>query len=150
MVNRVISIIILFRILIYNIEIECNNFYINIIISVSILFKLGIWPFTSWVYEISNIICYNPFILFITLQKIPILILILSFFRDVIFLFSFLNLFFGSILLIYRSNFKNLLIRSSVYNYFWMLIFIILNYFLFFFFFFLIVWCFWLLYLLIF
>lgn len=100
----------------------------DILLGISIAFKLRIYPFRFWFYEISKIIDSYSFVILITIQKIPLFLirtLISSLFLNFLII---INLIVGSVFLIFRKNLKDLFIRSSIYNVFWFVLFIKFDY----------------------
>lgn len=91
----------------------------DLIFLVSILIKLGIFPFFYWIYKVSNFFNFYTLVLVLTIQKIPFFSFFFSSINSnliYILLFSFIT---GSILVFYSSNFIFLMVSSSIRARFW-------------------------------
>lgn len=91
----------------------------DLIFLVSILIKLGIFPFFYWIYKVSNFFNFYSLVLVLTIQKIPFFSFFFSSINSnliYILLFSFIT---GSILVFYSSNFIFLMVSSSIRARFW-------------------------------
>lgn len=91
----------------------------DLIFILSILIKLGIFPFFYWVFKISNFLNYFSLSLLLTFQKIPFFCILFSSFNSYIFFILFFSFFSGSILVVYRKRFIPLLVASSIRRRFW-------------------------------
>lgn len=100
-------------------------FHRSSVLTILILMKIGIYPFSFWVYKISRKMNRYSFIILMTFQKIPIFPLIEVISREIILYILILNIFIGSIFIMVRNNLIYLIIRSSIYRFLWIYIFFI-------------------------
>lgn len=118
-------------------------FQVREILIISVFFKLGLFPFQIWFF---NLISYLPglsLFLILSFQKLPLFLFLCNNFRTLVLLLFLLNLVIGSIFLFFSKNFVTILGSSSIYSTFWIFTlyfwnfllfsFFILRYFFFFF-----------------
>ena len=101
----------------------------------SIFLKIGLFPFFFWVYNFGSYSSNLRIYFILTLQKLPIfLILFRNFSRFTLYgiLFSFV---FGSIIIFFRTSYVNVFISSSISSSLWVFLIFLDNLFLFFIFF---------------
>lgn len=118
-----ITIIYIFR------SIEYKNFgktEISATMMLILYFKIGIFPFSFWIYKIANIE-QSRFYILLVLQKLPFfsLIDIIPILPNIIILL--LNLTIGTLYLNIRASKTYILISSSIYNIFWIFVILINN-----------------------
>nr|YP_010329453.1 NADH dehydrogenase subunit 2 [Haemaphysalis mageshimaensis]UNO53988.1 NADH dehydrogenase subunit 2 [Haemaphysalis mageshimaensis] len=92
------------------------------LINVSLMIKLAMIPFHSWLISISETLDYNSFSIILTIQKL-IPLFILSFMKSgITFIISILSLIMSSIMIFNLKLFKKILIFSSISHLSWMII----------------------------
>lgn len=106
----------------------------DLIFILSMMIKLGVFPFFYWVFKVSRFVNVLIFVLILRIQKIPFYLVIFSSFNEKILFFLLGSFISGSLIIFYSSRIFNLLVCSSVSYRFW--IFYLYNYRLFFFLFF--------------
>lgn len=97
----------------------------DILILSLISIKMGIVPFQFWSYKISNYLSsFNIFII-LNLQKIPLIIFLVNYNLNIILPILLVNIVVGALFLSSRNNFLDVIVRSRICFFNW-LIFIIL------------------------
>nr|YP_010586095.1 NADH dehydrogenase subunit 2 [Cheumatopsyche charites]UZZ43831.1 NADH dehydrogenase subunit 2 [Cheumatopsyche charites] len=96
-----------------------NSLYL--IISISLLFKLGSAPFHFWMISLIESFNWINMMIFFSLQKIPPIILI-SYYLNIKFLFLIIliNSIFGSISGLNQLSIRKIMTYSSIFNFSWM------------------------------
>uniref|UniRef100_A0A1I7WD97 NADH dehydrogenase subunit 2 n=1 Tax=Heterorhabditis bacteriophora TaxID=37862 RepID=A0A1I7WD97_HETBA len=84
--------------------------YIQFII---LIMKIGVAPFHFWVFSVTNSIFNYGLVWFLTIQKLPLMVVLLQLFAsDIVYLFLF-GLFICYLQMFMLKGYKNLLIVSS-------------------------------------
>lgn len=100
------------------------TFHGNFFMCFFIILKLGLWPLHKWFFYIGYSIEGLILSIYLTFQKIPIIL----FFRiteyKFLLYFFIINMVIGSVFIIWSKNLKNLLLRSSIYISFWTIVLI--------------------------
>lgn len=95
----------------------------RVIMIISIIIKLGIWPFHNWFIKLLNFTPLLSIIAIITIQKIPLTMLIIEIERKTLLLILYLNIIIGLKIINERKrNLANLLGGSSIYITLWIFI----------------------------
>nr|YP_009500714.1 NADH dehydrogenase subunit 2 [Homotoma ficus]AWU48935.1 NADH dehydrogenase subunit 2 [Homotoma ficus] len=89
---------------------------------IALMLKSGIAPLHSWMPEIIKNINPFSFFLFLTLQKIPLLMILFSFWSKMTIWISVINIVIGSLTGIIQSSMIKMLISSSISNTGWMML----------------------------
>lgn len=91
----------------------------RILLSLSLITKIGIFPIQIWVFKIAPLL--TPFILSILLsfQKIPLIILIVATNMETSLIIMISRVIIGRLMLIFRKSLIELSISSSIYFTFW-------------------------------
>lgn len=104
----------------------CFNFdsfsqeFISLIFLVSVCLKIGVFPCHFWVFKLSFYIRNLSFFLLLTFQKLPLMVLIFNWtFSPMIFLVLLFNLLVGSLFIFQSNSTVEILLSSSLYNFFW-------------------------------
>lgn len=103
----------------------------DLIFLLAILIKLAIFPFFYWIFKISNFLNIYSLTALLSLQKLPFFLVFFSSQRRyfiILILMSFLR---GSFLILFRNNFINILICSSITYRFWTFYLYTFNFYLF-------------------
>lgn len=109
---------------------------VEILLLISISIKIGLFPFHSWVFYLSDYMPWFRFTFLLTLQKLPSFILFFNINLANCFIFLTLNIMAGRFLLLFSNSIKELIISSSIFNQLWMHVIFILTPICFFIFFF--------------
>lgn len=96
-----------------------ESFIFQIYMIIGLLIKIGIFPFHRWVYNLCASIPITLVALLLTIQKIPVLLLLTYIKLEVSYSIITLRSIFGSLFLIYRENIRELIVSSSLYFTFW-------------------------------
>lgn len=106
-------------------------FFGDIFFIFSLILKIGLFPFFFWVYKLGS--CSKPLLTFfiLTLQKIPIFIIIFSNFSMNLFYFFLFSFILGSLLIFFRKDYISMFISSSISSTFWVFLIFLDNLFLF-------------------
>lgn len=96
-----------------------ESFIFQIYMIIGLLIKIGIFPFHRWVYNLCASIPIILVALLLTIQKIPVLLLLTYIKLEVSYSIITLRSIFGSLFLIYRENIRELIVSSSLYFTFW-------------------------------
>lgn len=116
-----------------------NSFsYINFFLVLFVLlFKLSLFPMENWIIFISKYLRMSRVFLLLSFQKLPLITFITNIFREISFLLICFSSLFRCFSIIFCRNLLDLLLYSSIYGNFWLIIFYIYDVFYFLFFFFL-------------
>lgn len=96
-----------------------ESFIFQIYMIIGLLIKIGIFPFHRWVYNLCASIPIILVALLLTIQKIPVLLLLTYIKLEASYSIITLRSIFGSLFLIYRENIRELIVSSSLYFTFW-------------------------------
>lgn len=88
----------------------------------AILIKIGLFPFHTWIFKIRENIKELDFVLLLTLQKIPILILLRNLKRMTSFVIILTRIAIGSCIIWKRKSIKEILVSSSIYSTIWIIL----------------------------
>nr|YP_010554769.1 NADH dehydrogenase subunit 2 [Potamyia chinensis]UYO79415.1 NADH dehydrogenase subunit 2 [Potamyia chinensis] len=138
MIQSISSINLMFFIFLLNLNYSWNIFFnlnnvSEILILISLLFKVGSAPFHFWMINLVDAMKWKTLFIFFTIQKIPLLILITYYMNNkLMLLMIILNCFFGSIGGLNVTNTRKIITYSSIYNFSWMLSSLMINEILFF------------------
>nr|YP_010329440.1 NADH dehydrogenase subunit 2 [Haemaphysalis cornigera]YP_011004250.1 NADH dehydrogenase subunit 2 [Haemaphysalis taiwana]UNO53897.1 NADH dehydrogenase subunit 2 [Haemaphysalis cornigera]UNO53910.1 NADH dehydrogenase subunit 2 [Haemaphysalis cornigera]WPS93612.1 NADH dehydrogenase subunit 2 [Haemaphysalis taiwana] len=100
-----------------------NQLIINeMLINISLMIKLAMIPFHSWLILISETLDYNSFIIIITIQKVIPLFILDKMKSGITFLISIMSIICSSIMIYNLKLFKKILIFSSISHLSWMII----------------------------
>lgn len=112
--------------LVFNIGLYC--------IITSIFFKLGLFPFHTWIADIYQGATLNTLVFFATIPKISYIILFLKLFSEFnsiidnyCFLIALISIFYGAIIALYQINFRRLLAYGSMSHVGLIILSVILN-----------------------
>nr|YP_009550279.1 NADH dehydrogenase subunit 2 [Heterorhabditis indica]YP_817453.1 NADH dehydrogenase subunit 2 [Heterorhabditis bacteriophora]ABJ80697.1 NADH dehydrogenase subunit 2 [Heterorhabditis bacteriophora]AZU95938.1 NADH dehydrogenase subunit 2 [Heterorhabditis bacteriophora]QAA11083.1 NADH dehydrogenase subunit 2 [Heterorhabditis indica]QAA11095.1 NADH dehydrogenase subunit 2 [Heterorhabditis bacteriophora] len=93
--------------------------YIQFII---LMMKIGVAPFHFWVFSVTNSIFNYGLVWFLTMQKLPLMVVLLQLFAsDMVYLFLF-GLFICYLQMFMLKGYKNLLIVSSTESFNWLML----------------------------
>lgn len=92
-----------------------ESFIFQIYMIIGLLIKIGIFPFHRWVYNLCASIPITLVALLLTIQKIPVLLLLTYIKLEASYSIITLRSIFGSLFLIYRENIRELIVSSSLY-----------------------------------
>lgn len=92
-----------------------ESFIFQIYMIIGLLIKIGIFPFHRWVYNLCASIPIILVALLLTIQKIPVLLLLTYIKLEASYSIITLRSIFGSLFLIYRENIRELIVSSSLY-----------------------------------
>lgn len=96
-----------------------ESFIFQIYMIIGLLIKIGIFPFHRWVYNLCASIPIILVALLLTIQKIPVLLLLTYIKLEASYSIITLRSIFGSLFLIYRENIREVIVSSSLYFTFW-------------------------------
>lgn len=96
-----------------------ESFIFQIYMIIGLLIKIGIFPFHRWVYNLCASLPIILVALLLTIQKIPVLLLLTYIKLEASYSIITLRSIFGSLFLIYRENIRELIVSSSLYFTFW-------------------------------
>uniref|UniRef100_UPI0030FF392B NADH dehydrogenase subunit 2 n=1 Tax=Haemaphysalis novaeguineae TaxID=3132036 RepID=UPI0030FF392B len=100
-----------------------NSFLINeTLINISLMIKLAVIPFHSWLILISETLDYNSFIIILTIQKVIPLFILDKMKSGITLLMSILSIVWSSIMIFNLKLLKKILIFSSISHLSWMII----------------------------
>nr|YP_009560370.1 NADH dehydrogenase subunit 2 [Haemaphysalis bancrofti]QAB05937.1 NADH dehydrogenase subunit 2 [Haemaphysalis bancrofti] len=100
-----------------------NSFMINeTLINISLMIKLAMIPFHSWLILISETLDYNSFMIIITIQKVIPLFILDKMKSGITLLMSILSIICSSIMIFNLKLLKKILIFSSISHLSWMII----------------------------
>lgn len=112
-IQRIASTMLLFGVVIMLVGANINN---EIIITISILIKLGSSPFHNWVLLTIEIIDYFEIFIILTILKLPPLSILYQISSNKINLPIYIGIVIGSILALNQSSIRKLIGYSSIYN----------------------------------
>lgn len=92
----------------------------DVLIVISISLKISIFPFQFWRIKFRNVLNWETFWLFITLQKIPVLFFLFQVTNNIINFRLWLCLISGTIIILFSQTLNDLIISSSLYSIFWL------------------------------
>lgn len=92
---------------------------LNFVGILCLILKIGIFPFHGWVVNISYWLTPFIMVLLLTMQKVPLFIIIFFCNQEEMLIVLFLRLAFGSITIYKCENYLDLLIFSSLYSTLW-------------------------------
>nr|NP_945214.1 NADH dehydrogenase subunit 2 [Haemaphysalis flava]UNO53819.1 NADH dehydrogenase subunit 2 [Haemaphysalis flava]UXX50237.1 NADH dehydrogenase subunit 2 [Haemaphysalis flava]BAD03983.1 NADH dehydrogenase 2 [Haemaphysalis flava] len=98
------------------------SYFMEILINISVLIKLGMIPFHFWLISISEVLDYNSFLLILTIQKIIPLFILFKMKTEISLFISILSLMMSSIMIFNLKMLKKILIFSSISHLSWMII----------------------------
>nr|WCD42281.1 NADH dehydrogenase subunit 2 [Haemaphysalis doenitzi] len=100
-----------------------NSFFMNeTLINISLMIKLAMIPFHSWLILISETLDYNSFMIILTIQKVIPLFILDKMKSMITFFMSILSITCSSIMIFNLKLFKKVLIFSSISHMSWMII----------------------------
>lgn len=101
-----------------NLELETLN---NIIVALALSLKIGLFPFHYWFFKLVKSTGSSGFFLLISMQKIPLLLLLFHLNEGCLFIFLFINILRGCIILFNSVRVEDMLISSSIYIVVWII-----------------------------
>lgn len=107
----------------------------KVLFVISLLIKMGLWPFHSWFYTFTLNSCYYIFFVMLTVQKVPIFFIFTLRDREVLIVLTIINIIVGLIYLFSSRNLIFGLISSSIYSVFWIFLLLYNSQILYFYFF---------------
>lgn len=99
-----------------------DEVYCFIIATVCICLKIGIFPFYFWRFYLRDFLDEITFYLFLTFQKIPLIMYLLYNQTEFVVMFIIPNLLLGVYLLLISFKINYLILRSSIYRISWIFI----------------------------
>nr|UXX50289.1 NADH dehydrogenase subunit 2 [Haemaphysalis yeni] len=100
-----------------------NYYLINeMLIVISLMIKLAMIPFHSWLILISETLEYNSFMIILSIQKMIPLIIINNMMNKIVYMISIISLIMSSIMIFNLKLFKKILVFSSISHLSWMII----------------------------
>lgn len=91
----------------------------DILLSISLIIKIGLFPLHGWVFKISEKIPRFPLLILITLQKLPLFIYFFSMSLDLICLICLASLSAGALYAMYSRSIEHLIVSSTIYTTIW-------------------------------
>lgn len=105
----------------------CDNIFIDIIICLSLRYKLGAGPFFYWFPSVCEGISWLSCFILISVQKVIPLILIIMFISWIVFFIVIISLLFGVLGSFNQKDLKRLIAYSSVYHLGWIFLCIMIS-----------------------
>lgn len=102
--------------------------HIQFLAVLSVILKIGVYPFYSWVLGISSWISSYLIGLLLRMQKIPLFFLMFNFNSHWLLILLCVNLIFGSLIILKSKFITSIIIFSSIYRTFWFFCCRILDY----------------------
>lgn len=99
--------------------------FVDWIICLSLVIKIGIFPFHFWVFKFGQVRGLFHLFLLLTIQKLPLFFLTKNFYCQFFVEFLFVRLVIGSFFIFIAKNFKELCISSSIYSRIWFYVFLL-------------------------
>nr|YP_007475028.1 NADH dehydrogenase subunit 2 [Haemaphysalis formosensis]AFU55277.1 NADH dehydrogenase subunit 2 [Haemaphysalis formosensis]UXX50198.1 NADH dehydrogenase subunit 2 [Haemaphysalis formosensis] len=97
------------------------SFFMEMLINISMMIKLAMIPFHSWLISISETLDYNSFLIILTFQKIIPLFILSKMKMEISMIISILSLMMSSIMIFNLKILKKILIFSSISHLSWMI-----------------------------
>lgn len=89
-------------------------------ILLAMLLKIGAFPFHFWTFKLSRTLRLINLLIFLTIQKIPLMFLMIIAIGAGVWKFFLISSIGGLIMLFYRNRIKHLIISSSIYSLMWL------------------------------
>nr|YP_009351819.1 NADH dehydrogenase subunit 2 [Rhinotergum shaoguanense]AQQ72858.1 NADH dehydrogenase subunit 2 [Rhinotergum shaoguanense] len=120
------SLILLYSILMSD---SSKMFYLeeSFLFMISLSLKIGLVPLHFWIFKLSNYLKDAPMFFILTFQKIPTLFILFSSNCAFLLELTLVNLLFGSLMLFYSKEIKNLMVSSSIYSTVWFFLFFLVS-----------------------
>lgn len=98
-------------------------FYRNfLIVFLVLVFKLSLFPIEGWILRISKYLNSTLIFVLLTLQKLPLIIFSLNIFRSWVLVYILFSRLARCFLIFYSNSLVNILIYSSIYTNFWLVL----------------------------
>nr|WIL10306.1 NADH dehydrogenase subunit 2 [Nothopoda sp.] len=123
LVIQTMSSIILLTFIVMKDTMYMNMIEMNFITMFLLFFKMGIYPFSFWMYKLTSM-NNMTFFMMLVLQKFPLLILMELLNSEKTIMMLIMNMIIGSLNMMFSKNLKEVLISSSLYSMFWIYMFI--------------------------
>lgn len=96
-----------------------SSFMRELLLVITFIFKIGLFPLHFWIFKLSILLSRLIFVLLMTVQKIPYILVLFSLERDIVYLFIIINIIGGLIYMYKRGGPKEITISSAIYGVIW-------------------------------